>query len=122
MEFDSKACAMPAPAESKTDHPGWKPEGFMRAPLTMADIDAVLQRLRDRMEHHFLNYGDGIFTHPHEVVGCMYGQVMKLSTAADASIYDGKLDAFDERCMKTLLAILVGAASVDKLKELRKSI
>jgi hypothetical protein len=102
-----------------TDHPGWKPEGFMRKSLTIDDIDVVLQSIRDRIENHFKDYGDGIFTHPHEIVGCMFGQQMKLSTAADASIYSGDLTEFKERCMKTLLAMLVSTASVDKLIELR---
>jgi hypothetical protein len=102
-----------------TNHPGWKPEGFTRKSLTIEDIDAVLQRVRERIESHFRDYGDGIFLHPHEIVGCMFGQQMKLSTAADASIYTGDLDAFEERCYKTLLAIIVGTTSVNKLKELK---
>ena len=51
----------------------------------------------------------------------LFGQQMKLSAAADTSIYDGSLVDFEERCMKTLIAMLVGTASVDKLKELRDS-
>lgn len=105
----------------KTDHPGWKPEGFMRQKLTIEDLDKTLEEIRARLDHHLQNYGDGIFTHPHEIVGCMFGQQMKLSTAADASIYTGDLADFKERCLKTLLAIIVGTASVDKLAELRES-
>jgi hypothetical protein len=45
-----------------TDHPGWKPEGFMRKSLNIDDIDVVLQSIRDRIENHFEEYGDGIFT------------------------------------------------------------
>lgn len=104
-----------------TNHPGWKPEGFMREKLTIADVDVVLNAVRERIVTHFPEYGDGIFCHPHEIVGCMTGQQNKLSAAADASIYTGELTEFKERCMKTLLAIVVSTASVDKLMELRKN-
>lgn len=103
-----------------TNHPSWKPEGFMRESLKLDDVDVVLKAIRDRIEDHFKNYGDGIFTHPHEIVGCMFGQQMKLSAAADASIYSGDLVEFKERCMKTLLAMIVSTASVDKLALLRE--
>jgi hypothetical protein len=96
-----------------------QPEGFTRKPLTIEDVDNVLQRVRDRIESHFRDYGDGIFLHPHEIVGCMFGQQMKLSTAADASIYTGDTSDFEERCYKTMLAIICGTASVVKLRELR---
>ena len=66
---------------------GWKPEGFMREKLSVADAERVLNELSNSVEGHFTNYGDGIFCHPHEIVGCMYGQLIKLSQAADASIY-----------------------------------
>lgn len=101
------------------EHSGWKPEGFMRERLTMDDVRTLLREVEDHAEQHFRNYGDGIFCHPHEVVGCMFGQQMKLSTAADASIYTGDLTDFRERCMKTLFAILCGTMSTDKLAELR---
>jgi len=100
-------------------HSGWKPEGFMREELSIDDVQAVLDRVKARIEHHFANYGNGIFTHPHEIVGCMFGQQLKLSAAADASIYTGELADFEERCYKTLLAMICGTASVAKLKELR---
>lgn len=103
----------------KTNHPGWKPEPFNRIPLNMDDVDAMLKELRARAESHFQNYGDGIFMHPHEVVGCMFGQQLKLSAAADASIYTGDLKEFRERCVKTLFAILCGTMSVDKLTQAR---
>lgn len=109
----------PNPAPTPTDHPGWKPEGFMRKELSIDDIQAVLDRVKARIEHHFANYGNGIFTHPHEIVGCMFGQQLKLSASADASIYTGDLGDFEERCYKTLLAMICGTASVAKLKELR---
>lgn len=105
-----------------TNHPNRKPEGFNRQPLSLTDIDAVLGEIRNRIESHFRDYGDGIFTHPHEIVGCMFGQQMKLSKAADESIYTGELADFKERCLKTLLAMLVGTASVNKLSELRASV
>jgi hypothetical protein len=104
-----------------TDHPGWKPEGFMRQKLTLEDVDRLLAEVWQRAETHFRDYGDGIFCHPHEIVGCMFGQQMKLSTAADESIYTGDLEAFRERCMKTLFAIFCGTMSTDKLTELRKA-
>lgn len=96
----------------------WPTEDFVRPKLTIQDIDVVLQRLRDRIEHHFENYGDGIFMHPHEIVGCTYGQQLKLSAAADATIYDGDLDEFEERVYKFLLALVNGAGTCAKLKEL----
>jgi len=98
----------------------WKPEGFTRPSLTMDDVRSVLDEISDRIESHFSNYGDGIFMHPHEIVGCMFGQQMKLSQAADSSIYTGDLADFRHRCLKTLLAIIVGTASVEKLNELQK--
>ncbi len=104
---------------NKTNHPGWKPEPFNREKLNLNDVDRLLSELRNRAESHFKDYGDGIFMHPHEVVGCMFGQQLKLSAAADASIYSGELTDFRERCMKTLFAILCGTMSVDKLVELK---
>jgi hypothetical protein len=95
-------------------------EGFERPKLTIEDIDSILKMIRTRIEVHLEKYGDGIFMHPHELVGCMYGQQMKLSAAADASIYDGKLNDFEERCSKMLLAMVVGTASIERLKEIRK--
>lgn len=95
-------------------------EGFERPKLTIEDIDKILKMIRARIVTHLEKYGDGIFMHPHELVGCMYGQQMKLSTAADASIYNGELNDFEERCRKTLLTMVVGTASVKKLKEMRK--
>lgn len=103
----------------KSRHPGWKPEGFMRERLTVDDVGKMLDEVRERATSHLANFGDGIFTHPHEIVGCMFGQQIKLSTAADASIYSGDLKEFRERCMKTLMAMIMGAVSVDKLVELR---
>lgn len=103
-----------------TKHPGWKPEGFMREQLTPIDLEAVLDEVRARIESHLRDYGSGIFTHPQEIVGCMFGQQIKLSQAADASIYTGDLADFKERCMKTFMAILVGTVSVNKLAELRE--
>lgn len=97
----------------------WNPEHFEREKLTVEDIDSVLNVIRERVQKHFEHYGDGIFMHPQEIVGCMFGQQIKLSVAADASIYTGKLDDFEERCYKTMFAILIGTASVNKLKELR---
>ena len=102
-----------------TDHPGWKPEGFMRKRLTMDDVRAILHEVENRAEQHFREYGDGIFCHPHEVVGCMLGQLIKLSIAADASIYTGDLADFRKRCVKTLFAMFCGTMSTDKLTELR---
>ena len=99
---------------------GWKPEGFMRKKFTESDVQNILKELEIGAEHHLKNYGDGIFCHPHEIVGCMYGQQMKLSKAADESIYSGELKEFRARCSKTIYAMLVGMASVDKLIELRK--
>ncbi len=96
-----------------------QPEGFMREKLTIADMEKLLTEIRARLTSHFVAYGDGIFLHPQEIVGCMFGQQMKLSRAADESIYTGDLTDFKERCMKTLMAILVGTASVDKLAQLR---
>lgn len=104
----------------KTDHPGWKPEGFMRKQLTVEDIGKLFEEIIDGMPVHFSNHGAGIFTHPHEIIGCMTGQLYKLSAAGDESIYTGELQKFRTRCYKTLMAILVGLASVDKLQELRK--
>ena len=104
---------------SETNHPGWKPEGFMREPLSPQDLRDVLNGIDSSVEDHLENYGEGIFTHPHEITGCMYGQLRKLSIAADESIYSGELDDFKERCRKTMMAILMAMASVEKLKELR---
>jgi hypothetical protein len=98
---------------------GWKPEPFEREKLTLADVDRLLNEVRTRAETHFAEYGDGIFMHPHEIVGCMFGQQIKLSTAADASIYSGDMKEFRERCMKTFMAMVIGTLSVDKLVELR---
>lgn len=95
--------------------PRWPPEGFRRPSLTTEDTQAILDEIQARMASHFENYGDGIFVHAHEVVGCLFGQMMKLSTAADASNYSGDLSEFRERCLKTLLAVVVAVASVDKL-------
>jgi len=105
----------------KTDHPGWKPEGFMRMPISVDDANALIAQITKAIPGHFEAYGSGIFTHPHEIVGCMTGQLYKLSAAADESIYDGELQKFRTRCVKTLMAIFVGLASVDKLIELRKA-
>ena len=99
---------------------GWKPEGFMRKQLTINDAQKILKEVSERIPEHYKNYGAGIFTHPHEIVGCMFGQQMKLSQSADTSIYTGDLTEFRERCMKTFMAIFVGLMSVDKLIELRK--
>ena len=104
----------------KTNHPGWKPEGFMRMPISVEDANALLEQIKKAIPGHFEAYGAGIFTHPHEIVGCMYGQLMKLSAAGDESIYSGDLYKFRTRCVKTLMAMFVGLASVDKLIELRK--
>lgn len=106
--------------DMKTNHPGWKPEPFSRKKLTPIDVQNFLDEIKGRAEHHFQNYGDGVFLHPHEIVGCLFGQQLKLSAAADASIYTGDLTDFRERCMKTVFAILCGAMSVDKLIEAKK--
>jgi len=100
----------------------WKPEGFVREKLTKEDMDRLIDELTALIPNHFKAYGAGIFMHPHEIVGCMTGQQIKLSQAADASIYDGDLTAFRVRCMKTLMAMIVGLASVDKLIELRGAV
>jgi hypothetical protein len=99
----------------------WPAEGFERPKLTEEDMDKVLHELQERVGVHLAQYGDGTFMHPHELVGCMYGQQMKLSVASDASVYSGKLDEFRVRCLKTAMAILVGIASVDKLHALRST-
>lgn len=104
----------------KTDHPGWKPEGFMREQISGEEAEKLIAEIVAIIPDHFKNYGAGIFTHPHEIVGCMFGQQLKLSQAADESIYDGELQKFRTRCVKTLMAMFVGLASVDKLIELRK--
>lgn len=88
-----------------------------RPKLIIKDIDEVLDYVRGRIINHFATYGNGIFLHPHEIVGCMFGQQMKLSTAADATLYDEDLSAFKERCYKTLLAMVMASASVNKLEK-----
>lgn len=98
----------------------WKPEGFDRPSFTENDVRAILAEVHAQLPAHLQDYGDGIFLHPHEIVGCMYGQVKKLSEAADASIYSGNLKDFRERCRKTLMAMIVAIVSVDKLTEMRK--
>ena len=95
-------------------------EGFVRPTITIADVDALYLQLRDLLTNHLGTVGDGSFMHPHEIVGCMHGQLHKLSVAADATLYSDNLDDFEERCMKTLLAIMCGAASVEKLRDLRE--
>jgi len=107
-------------SKKRTNHPGWKPEPFDRAKLNLDDVQNLLDEVKVRAANHFKDFGDGIFMHPHEVVGCMFGQQLKLSAAADASIYTGDLTEFRERCMKTLFAILCGTMSVDKLTALKK--
>jgi len=99
----------------------WKPEGFKRKQFTLEDATKLLSELGTRTPKHFEDYGAGIFYHTHEIVGCMFGQIKKLSEAADESIHDGDLTKFRERCMKTLIAIYVGTLSVDKLTELRNN-
>ena len=106
---------------SETNHPGWKPEGFMRKQLSLDDVAKILAEMQEFVPEHFVKYGAGIFTHPHEIVGCMFGQLTKLSQAADESIYSGDIAAFRLRCWKTLMAILMGIMSADKLNELRKN-
>lgn len=103
---------------SETNHPGWKPEGFMREQLTLENAAQLLAEMGTKLPTHFESYGAGIFTHPHEIVGCMYGQLLKLSVAADESIYTGELADFRERCWKTLMAIFMGVMSADRLAEL----
>ena len=97
----------------------WQYEGFERPKLNIEDVDKVLNMIRARISHHLNKYGDGIFMHPHELVGCMYGQLMKLSVVADDSIYHGELKDFEERCRKTLLAMIIGTASVQKMTDMR---
>lgn len=92
---------------------------FDRVQLTDADASKLIEELIDAVPAHMSRYGAGIFTSPHEIVGCMFGQHIKLSASADESIYTGDLSYFRHRCMKTLLAACVGLASVDKIVELR---
>ena len=95
-----------------------KTEKIQRPKMNSNDVRKILDEVQSRVDKHLKNYGDGIFIHPHEIVGCMFGQMNKLSAAADASLYNGDLTDFRERCIKTLFAILIGLTSVDKLKEI----
>lgn len=70
-----------------------------------------------QLEEHVKEYGDGIFLHPEEAVGCMYGQLRKLSESADTSLL-----AFKERCRKTLMGAAVAYESARKLIEIKESV
>lgn len=99
----------------------WKPEGFDRPSFTENDVKAILAEVHARLPAHLQDYGDGIFLHPHTIVGCMYGQVKKLSdAAADTSLNTGDLADFRKQCVETLLTMIVALTSVDKLTEMRK--
>lgn len=99
----------------------WPPEGFERPVFTAKEVKAVLAEVHASIEQHIRDYGDGIFIHPHEIVGCMTGQLKKLSEAADDSMYTPELQNFRHRCYKTLMAMVVALVSVDKLAALRKA-
>jgi hypothetical protein len=105
--------------EHRTELTPEQRDGFKRPQLMIADMKKLMHEIIDRIPPHFAKYDPGVFLHPHEIVGCMFGQQLKLSASADASIYTGDLAEFRERCMKTVMAILVGTASVDRLVELR---
>lgn len=94
-------------------------EGFDRPKIAESDIAAILCMVEGQAWNHLRQYGDGIFMHPQEIVGCMYGQVNKLSAAADATLYDGNLSDFRERCRKTLWAAVIALVSTDRMTQIR---
>jgi len=68
--------------------------------------------LENEINLHLKEYGDESFIHPHEIVGCMYGQLSKLSEAADKCIYSTyNLPNFVERCRKLLMAAVIAYES-----------
>jgi hypothetical protein len=92
-----------------------------RPQVTNDEVDAVMAQIRERMLEHADQYGRGIFIHPHEVVGCMTGQLRKLSEAADASIYKSAFDEpfadFSERVQKMLIPLIFTLAGIPKMVE-----
>ena len=108
---------------SKTNHKGTKPKELVRPKVTIDDIDKLLEEVRMVAVEHLQNYGDGIFTHPHEVVGCMFGQLNKLSASADESIYPEveNLQPFRKRCMKLVMPLLNSIISCDVIDEIRRN-
>ena len=95
-------------------------EGIERPKLTHNDLKVVLAEMHANMVTLLESYGNGIFVHPHEIVGCMFGQVKKLSEAADESVYSNDLGDVRNRCFKTLWASIMALASVDCLIRLRR--
>jgi hypothetical protein len=88
-----------------------------RAEITGDDIYAAIKEIRDGMCDHIRDYGSGVFFSPQEIVGCMVGQLRKLSMASDEELYTGDLADFRQRCLKTINAMVMGLISVDKLPE-----
>lgn len=99
---------------------GFENEGIQRPQLSTQDLMDAIEELVDTVDINLEHYGHGAFVHPHEMVGCLAGQQIKLSQAADKVIYDNKLSPFKERCLKTLWAVVMATASTNKLIEMQK--
>ena len=95
-----------------------EPSEIQRIEVTEEDFLEALETLRVRgLGGLRAKFKPGCFVHPQEVVGCMTGQLVKLSSAADEVLYSDDTEAFEERCVKTAYAILFGLASVRRIRK-----
>jgi len=85
---------------------------MQRNKVTNADMSQILTELSEYFPHHLQEYGDGTFVHPHELVGCSFGQLLKLSAQADETVYSQDTTEFEKRCMKAAVPLLFAIASV----------
>lgn len=95
-----------------------KPNDINRPTLTVEETLQVIEELKNKLKNHLEKYGDGAFLHPHETTGCLFGQIMKLSTAADATVYSNDSDEFEARLFKLALPTIFAIVSLRKIKNL----
>ncbi len=96
-----------------------KPNDISRPILTVEETLPIVEELTNKLKNHLEKYGDGAFLHPHETTGCLFGQTIKLSAAADATVYSNDSDAFEERLFKLALPTIFAIASLRKIKNLQ---
>jgi len=84
-----------------------------RPTVNTEDINKALQYLQTFATEIREQAGSGAFVHPHEIVGCMTGQLLKLSSEADKTHYSGDVEEFRKRCLKAAFPLIFGIASID---------
>lgn len=86
-----------------------------RPNVSVEDLAKAIQDLQNFQSEFLKEQGTGAFIHPHEIVGCMTGQLFKLSIEADKVVYTDDVAEFRQRCIKAASPLIFAIASLDVL-------